>query len=153
MKTMIQIRNHYVCVFFFQTQDVFVESITAENATVKPRNPRFKTPHDTHFEVVADGLDSQTSTGHVPTKCTFKPGEQCVIKGILPLKNYTIRLRACDQSSNCSGYRVCEGFRTLGGGKFFFIDTILVKFNVWHMVNNTLDLCVKGWIILTSGTS
>ncbi len=120
MKTIIQIRYHYLCFFFFQTQDVAVENVTAENATVRPENPRFQTPHDTHFEMFADRLNSQTSTGHIHTKCTFQPGEKCVIKGLLPFANYRIRLRACDQSSSCSGFRVGKGFRTLGDGKSFY---------------------------------
>ncbi len=51
---------------------------------------------------------------------TFQPHEKCVIKGLLPLTNYRIRLRACDQSSRCSGYKAGEGFRTLGDGKSFY---------------------------------
>ncbi len=138
--------------FFFQTQDFVVEGFTAESASVRPRNKEFKPQNYSHFEVFADRLDSQTSTGRILTKCTFQPGEKCVIKGLLPFITYSIRLRACDQSSSCSGFRVGKGFWTLSVGKFF-IDTILVKINVWHTANNTLDLCVKGWIILINGTS
>ncbi len=100
--------------FFFQTQDVAVENVTEESATVKPKNKNVYISK--YFEVFADRLDPQTSAGHVPTKCAFQPGEKCVIKGLLPFTNYRIRLRACDQSSSCSGYRMGEGFRTRGDG-------------------------------------
>ncbi len=103
--------------FFFQTQDVTAESVSAESATVRPKNKAFKAQQGTHFEVFADRMDSLASTGHVPTKCTFPPHEKCVIKSLLPFTNYSIRVRVCDKSSSCSGYRVGEGFRTLGDGK------------------------------------
>ncbi len=106
--------------FFFQTQDVIAESVTAESATVRPRNTRFRSPYGTHFEVFADRMDHQKTNGDLPTKCAFQPQEECVIKGLLPLTNYSIRLRVCDQSSSCSGYRVGEGLRTLGDGKSFY---------------------------------
>ncbi len=120
MKTILQICYQYVYVFLFQTQDVAVESIIAESATIRPKNKNFKTPNDAHFEAFADRLDAQTSAGYFPTKCTFQPGEKCVIKGLLPFTNYRIRLRACDKSASCSGYRVCKGFRALGDGKSFY---------------------------------
>ncbi len=104
--------------FFFQTPDVAVESVTAESATVRPKNKHFNISK--YFEVFADRLDSHTSTGRIPTKCTFQPGEKCVMKGLLPFTNYRIRLRACDQSSSCSGFRVGKGFQTLGDGKSFY---------------------------------
>ncbi len=118
MKTIIQICYNYVCFSFFQTQDVAVENVTAESATVRPKYNNFNISK--HFEVFADRLDSQASTGHVPTKCTLQPQGKCVIQGLLPFTNYSIRLRACDQSSSCSGYKAGEGFQTLGDGKSFY---------------------------------
>ncbi len=118
--------------FFFQTQDVAVENVTGESATVRPKNKNYKTPNDTHFEVFADRLGTQTSAGHVPTKCIFRPDEKCVIKGLLPFTNYSIRLRACDQSSSCSGYKAGEGFRTLGDGESFYRSSICQNEFVTH---------------------
>ncbi len=121
---MIQICKHYACIFFFQTQDVVADSVTAKSATVRPKNKEFNPQNYSHFEVFADRLDSQTSTGHIPTKCAFRPGKKCVIKGLLPFANYTIRLRACDQLSSCSSYRVVKGFRTRGDGKYLYPSRI-----------------------------
>ncbi len=106
--------------FFFQTQDVALENVTAESATVRPKNKYFKTINYAHFEVFAYRMDSQASSGHVPTKCTFQPRKQCVIHGLLPFTNYSIHLRVCDRSSSCSGYKAGEGFRTLHHCESFF---------------------------------
>ncbi len=128
IKTIIQIRYH----FFFQTQAVTVETVTAVSATVRPKNKNFKAPNYAHFEVFADRMDPQTSAGHVPTKCTFQPGEKCVIKGLMPFTNYSIRLRVCDQSSKCSGYKAAEGFRTLSDGESFYRSSICQNESVTH---------------------
>ncbi len=103
--------------FSFPTQAVVTERVTADSATVRPKNKEFRPHNNSHFEVVANHLESQTSSGRAPTKCTFQPGEKCVIKGLMPFTNYSIRVRVCDQSLSCSGYRVGEGLRTLGDGE------------------------------------
>ncbi len=102
---------------FIQKQDVVTERVSEESATVRPKNKEFRPHNYSHFEVVADRLESQTSNGRASTKCTFQPGEKCVIKGLMPFTNYSIRVRVCDQSLSCSPYRVGEGLRTLGDGE------------------------------------